>query len=180
MKIIVLLLALAGAAWYLLFDLRKLDEGMVRSFYEATAHAVLSRDPDAQCDLISPSAELRLETLMSGKLEKQTLNHSQACEQLRKSHQFFTEMGDKAGGTLTIEYEYTLGDVQVAADHNSATVSVTSTLKMGEGFMQFRTQSTERLVRRWGRMQLDSSDAKTTVQWIPGAMADPSQYFKSP
>ena len=45
--------------------------------------------------------------------------------------------------------------------------------------MQFRTTSTERLVRRLGRVELAEADAMTRVSWTPGALADPARYFQA-
>jgi hypothetical protein len=179
MKVITLLLALGFGAWYILVDARKLDESQVRAFYETHAQAVLARDPQAQCAVLNKSAVLQHETLMSGHVEKETLNQPQACAKLHKSHQFFEEIGAKAGGRLTIEYDYELANIEISADHNNAAVVMLSTLKMGDGFMQFRTTSTEQLARYWGQVQRLKVDANTKISWSPNAMADPAKHFKS-
>jgi hypothetical protein len=179
MRVALLLLLIATGGWYILFEARKLDEVMVREFYKTTAHAVLSRDTEAQCALWSKDAVLRSETRMSGHVEQQTLNQRQACEHLRKLHKFFVEIADKVGGTLTIEYDYELTELKISANRNTATVVVKSTLKMGEELMQFHSVSTEQLARRWGRVELVSAEAKTKVNWSPAAIADPVKYLKS-
>jgi len=179
LKTLVLALALVAAGWYYFVGGRQLDEQMVRDFYRAEAHATLSRDPDALCKLLSKSAVVRQRTLMSGQTKSETLNREQACEALRKSHEFFEKVGDRAGGTLSIEFDYELGTIDVASDRRSALVEFSSTLKMGESFMQFRTTSTERLVRRLGRVELAEADAMTRVSWTPGALADPARYFQA-
>ncbi|HEY9066627.1 MAG TPA: hypothetical protein VIO33_16725 [Burkholderiaceae bacterium] len=179
MKAVAIALALGAAGWYYFVGGRQLDEQMVRDFYRAEAHATLSRDPDALCKLLSKSVVVRQQTLMSGQTKSETLNREQACEAFRKSHEFFEQVGEKAGGMLTIEYDYELGKLDVASDRKSALVEFSSTLKMGESFMQFRTTSTERLVRRLGRVELAEADAMTRVSWTPGALADPARYFQA-
>ena len=178
MKTVLFALALIGAGWYYFVGGRQLDEQMVRDFYRAEAHATLSRDPEALCRLVSKSAVLRQQTLMSGQTRSETLNREQACEAFRKSHEFFEKVGEKAGGMLTIEYDYELGKVDIAPDRKSARVEFSSTLKMGESFMQFRTTSAERLVRRLGSVELAEADVTTRVSWTPGALADPAKYFQ--
>jgi hypothetical protein len=177
-KTVLLALALIAAGWYYFVGGRKLDEQMVRDFYRAEAHAALSRDPEAMCKLVGKSAVVRQQTVMAGQTKSETLNREQACEAFRKSHEFFEKVGEKAGGMLTIEYDYALGKVDIAADRKSALVEFSSTLKMGEAFMQFRTTSTERLVRRLGSVELAEADATTRVSWTPGALADPAKYFQ--
>jgi len=179
LKWLVVVAAALAALWYGLVGGRRLDEQLVRGYYQTAAHAVLSRDPAAQCKLLSKSASIRQDTLMAGQTKSDSFGQAQACDQYRRAQQFFDEMGEKAGGMLTIEYEYALGAIDIAPDRKSATIEFTSTLKMGETFMQFRTKSTDRLVRRWGSVELVGADAKTRVSFVPGAMVDPARYFQS-
>ena len=86
-------------------------------------------------------------------------------------------MGDKAGGILTIEYDYKIGSVEISGNKKRATVVTSSTLKMGEAFMQFRSTATEELVRNYRQVQLAKSDSKTGVRMTLGALADPSKFF---
>jgi hypothetical protein len=179
MKWLALLALMIAAGWYYFIGGRKLDEPMVRDFYLAGAHATLSRDPEAQCKLIAKSAVLQIETRIAGQTKSDTLNRTQACEQFRKAHEFFEQAGEKAGGMLTIEYDYELGKIELAPDRKSASVQFSSTLKMGEAFMQFRTTSTDRVVRNLGRVELGGATAKTRVSFTPGALAEPEKYFQS-
>jgi hypothetical protein len=179
LKWLLVVAAALAALWYGLIGGRRLDEQAVRDYYQAAAHAVLSRNPEAQCKLLSKSASIRQDTLIAGQTKSETFGQAQACDQYRQAQRFFEEMGEKAGGMLTIEYEYALGAIDIAPDRKAATIQFTSTLKMGETFMQFRTASTDRLVRRWGSVELVGADAKTRVSFVPGAMVDPARYFQS-
>ena len=178
-KVFIVLLALGTVGWYYFIGGRRLDETMVRAFYVSQVQATLARDPEAQCKLLGKSLALRQETLMAGQTKADAMNHDRACASIRKPHEFFEAAGEKAGGMLTIEYDYELGKIEIAADRKSARVELTSTLKMGEAFMQFRNASTERVERRLGQLELVESDVKTRVSWTPGALADPSKYFES-
>jgi hypothetical protein len=179
LKWLVVVAAALAALWYGLVAGRRMDEQMVRDYYQAAAHAVLSRNPEAQCKLLGKSATIHQDTLIAGQTKSETLGQAQACDQIRHAQRFFEEMGEKAGGILTIEYDYALGTIDISPDRKAATIEFTSTLKMGETFMQFRTTSTDRLVRRWGSVELIGADAKTRVSFVPGAMVDPARYFQS-
>jgi hypothetical protein len=176
-KLVLAVVGLAVAGWYFVIDGSKLDEAMVRTFYEQQQHAVLSRDAEALCKQFAGNAVINAETLMMGQTQAQTLNNKTACDATRKTWKSFEEMGDKAGGILTIEYDYKIDSISISANHKRATIVTSNTLKMGEAFMQFRTTATEELVRNYRQVQLARSDSKTGVRWTPGALADPSKYF---
>jgi hypothetical protein len=46
MKRIAIVLALCAGAWYFFIGGRKLDESMVRDYYQKEAHAIYSRNAD--------------------------------------------------------------------------------------------------------------------------------------
>ena len=94
MKLILIVLALAAAGWYWFIGGRKLDEQMVRDYYMAQKHAVLSRDVQAQCELYSRKLQLHLKSRMGGQAQDVTLDKKAACEQLQTQH---TEQEDEAG-----------------------------------------------------------------------------------
>ena len=174
-----LLIAAAVGSWFYLVDGRKLDEQMVRDFYQQQAHATYSRDPEALCDQYASKASVTQETRMSGRTTTDTMNRKQACERLREQFKFFEMAGEKAGGMLTIEYAHELHEIEIAPDRKSARVVFSSTLKMGETFMQFFTTANERLERSMRRVQLVQADAKVRVSWKPGALINPELYFRA-
>ncbi len=176
-KIGLAIVGLAVAGWYFVMDGSKLDEAMVREFYEKQQHAVLSRKPDALCKQFASNGIFTTETVMMGQTQAATLNQKSACEGTRKTWEMFEAMGNKAGGILTIEYDYKIDSIELSANKKRATVVTSNTLKMGEALMQFRTTATEELVRNYRVVQLAKSDSKTGVRMTMGAMADPSKFF---
>jgi hypothetical protein len=171
---------LAGTAgWYYLIDGSKLDEAMVREFYEQQSRHTYERDPEALCKQLSGSYRMSIESRIGGKVTNATYGKSVACEQLRKSFKFFEDMGERAGGTLTIEYSYEIHQLDISPNHKSATVEIATTLKMGEEFMQIFSESTDRIERSMRKVQLVSQDGKVHMRWTPGAIAHPEQYFQA-
>jgi hypothetical protein len=104
---------LAGAAgWYYLIDGSKLDEPMVRQFYEEQSRHTHERDPEALCSLLGRRVSVRMEARIGGKVTTTSYGKGAACRQLRSSFKFFEDMGDKAGGILTIEYNYDISRLE--------------------------------------------------------------------
>jgi hypothetical protein len=171
LKLVLAIIGLAVGGWYFVIDGSKLDEAMVRAFYEQQQHAILSRNPEALCKQFASNAVINTETLMMGQTQAQTLTKKTACDATRESWKSFEAMGEKAGGILTIEYDYKIDSIQISANKKSATVVTSNTLKMGEAFMQFRTTATEELVRNYRQVQLARSDSKTGVRMSAGTFS---------
>lgn len=177
------LLAIIGlacaAAWYNFVGGAKLDEELVRQFYLAESHATLSRDPEALCSLMSSKLVFTQETITMGQTATETMNKKQACESQRQSFQNFADIGNKTNGMLTIEYHYTIENIDISPNQKKAVVQVSSILKMGEQLMQFRTVSTDELKREWGVVRVAKSDAKTDVRLHMAGMLDPAKYLQA-
>jgi len=175
-----LAIILAGAAvWYYLIDGSKLDETMVREFYATQAQHTYARDPHALCDEMSRHVSVRITGHLGGKVTSASYDKAGACRAINNQFKFFEAMGDRAGGILTIEYTYEIGRLEVAPDHKSATVDVSTVLKMGEEFMQIYSNSTERLGRSLRSVKVADVDAQVRMRWTPGAILHPEQYFQS-
>lgn len=178
MKKVVIVIALCVGAWYFFIGGRKLDEAMVREYYDKEAHAILSRDPEALCKQLSSKAVVQDRTVMMGQTQDSTLDRDQVCEATRATYKLFENVGDKMGGILTIEYEFHLDTVAVAANRKSAKVEGTSMLKMGETVMQFRSSFTQELVRELGQMRLLRSDQQTVVRMGGAGGMRQSDFFR--
>jgi hypothetical protein len=178
MKIIIVLGALGAAAWYYFIGGAKLDEAMVRQFYADQSHAVLSRDPELLCKLYAGNMKVTQETSLMGQVSTQTFDQKQACNAQREAFKMFAAVGDKVDGILMIDYEYQVGKIEIAPNHKSARVELTSRFDMGNGIYAQRIESSETLVREWGKVLLVQSDSKAKVRMNVGAMADPAKYLK--
>jgi hypothetical protein len=177
-KYLLFALLAGGAAWFYLIDGSKLDEGMVREFYAQQARHTYERDPEALCKQLSRKYRMNIQSRIAGKVNDASYGKSIACEQLQKSFKFFEDMGERAGGILTIEYSYEIHQLDVASNNRSATVEIATTLKMGEQFLQIFSESTDRIERSLRQVVLVSQDSKVHMSWTPGAYAHPEQYFQ--
>lgn len=177
MKYVSLAILSAAAGWYYCIDGSRLDEQMVRAFYEEQARRTYEREPQALCDLYGRALSLKLEARISGRTHSLLLDKEQACRQLQQSFKFFEEIGDQAGGVLTMEYNYDIQELTFADDRKSAVVRVSAVLKMGEEFMQIFTTSTDRIERSLRKIRLVKSEAVQRMRWTPGAITEPEKYF---
>ena len=178
MKQIAIVIALCVGAWYFFIGGRKLDESMVRDFYQKEAHAIYSRDAEMLCKQISRKARIESKTTMMGKTVERSHNRDEACQANREAFETFSRVGERMGGILTIEYDYHIDTIEMATDRKSATVTGTNVLKMGESLLQYKTSFTQRLERELGQMRLVHAD-EVTVMRIGGAGAmSQSEFFR--
>jgi hypothetical protein len=178
MKQIAIVIALCVGAWYFFIGGRKIDEPMVRDYYQKEAHSIYSRDADALCKQLSRKARIDSKTTMMGKTVETSHDRDEACKANREAFETFSRVGDRMGGILTIEYEYNLDSIEMASDRKSAIVKGTNVLKMGETVLQYKTNFTQRLERELGQMRLVHAD-EVTVMRIGGAGAmSQSDFFR--
>jgi hypothetical protein len=178
-KYLLLALLAGGAVWFYLIDGSKLDEGTVREFYEQQARHTYERDPEALCKQMSGKYRMHIQSHIAGKVNDASYGKSIACEEIKKSFKFFEDMGERAGGILTIEYSYDIRQLDIASNSRSATVEIATTLKMGEEFLQIFSESTDRIERSMHQVVLVAQDAQVHMRWTPGAYAHPEQYFQA-
>ncbi len=168
---------LGAAGWFYVIDGSKLDEAMVRDFYEKQQIGFLSRNPEALCKQFASNVVINSETVILGQKQVQTLNQKTACEATHDSFKSFTDIGGKTGGILMMDYQYKIDSIEIAANKKRATVVTSNILTMGGSLMEFRTTSNEELVRNYREVQLVKSDSKTGMDMNLAGMADPAKFF---
>jgi hypothetical protein len=178
MKQIVIVVALCVGAWFFFVGGRKLDEKMVREYYEKEAHAILSRDPERLCKQFSRKAVVESKVTLMGRTLETSYDRDGACEAAKQSFEMFRLVGDRMGGILTIEYDYHIDSIEVAIDRKSALVEGTSVLKMGEAALQYRTAYVQRLEREFGQVRLVHSSDATLVRMSGAGAMSQSDFFR--
>lgn len=177
LKIIVILAAACGAAWYYFIGGARLDEALVQQFYAEQAHATQSRDPEGLCKQLAGKLVLKHEAVMMGQTIAGTFNRDQACEDQRKTFKTFEELGAKADGVLTMDFQYNIDKLEIAPNRKSANVVVTSTLNMGNGLMVVKSVSQEQVIREWGKVLMLKGDVKSRMRANLPALADPGSHL---
>jgi len=179
LKIVATVAALGVAGWYYFIGGAKLDEALIRQFYADQAHATLSRDAEALCKQYAKKLSMKQEILTMGQSQIGTYGRKEACEAQRNTFKTFEELGERAGGILTIDYEYQIERIDIAPNKKSALVQVSSQLKMGDTFMQFKHVSTDELVREFGTVYLLKAQTQSKARIHMGGLMDPEKFFKA-
>lgn len=177
MKKIAIVLVVCVGLWYYFIGGRKLDETMVRQYYEKSARAMLARDADLMCKQLSRKVVIESKTVMMGQSMDSSHDYKEACDAQHKSFEMLQEVGDRSGGALALEFDYQLDAIDVAANRKSATITGTQVLNMGP-MMQFKTSFTHRLERELGNVRLVRSDDVTVVRMGGAGSMRQSDFFR--
>ncbi|SFO71386.1 hypothetical protein SAMN05216567_102256 [Variovorax sp. OK605] len=178
MKQIAIVIVLCMGAWYFFIGGRKLDESMVRDYYQQEARAVSANDADKLCKQLSRKAVVEAKTTMMGRTEEVSLDRDEACAATRKTMETLRRVNDQVGAILAIEYDYHIDTVEVASDRKSAVVKGTSVLKMGDSALQLKTSFNQRLERELGQMRLVHAEDSTVVRLGGRGVMSQSDFFR--
>lgn len=178
MKQIAIVLALCAGAWYFFIGGRKLDEPMVRDYYQSQARAISARDADKLCKQLSRKVVIESKTTVMGRSEEITHDRESACRGAHKTIETLRTIGEHSGGILSVEYDYHLDAVDVAPDRQSALVTGTSVLKLGDSAVQLKTSFSQRLERELGQMRLVHAEDSTVVRLGGRGAMSQSDFFR--
>jgi hypothetical protein len=178
MKQIAIAIVLCVGAWYFFIGGRKLDEPMVRDYYQQGARATAANDADKLCKQLSRKAVLELSTTAMGRTEKESLNRDEACAAIRKTMEVLRRIDDHVGAILTIEYDYHIDSIEIAPNRKSAVVKGTSVMKIGDSAMQLKTSFNQRLESELGQMRLVHAEDSMVVRLGGRGAMSQSDFFR--
>ena len=178
MKKIAILVVLCVGAWYFFIGGRKLDEKLVREYYQKEAHAIYSRDAGKLCKQLSRKVVIETRTTVMGRTEENTHDRDSACRGVHKTFENLALVGERTGNILSVDYDYHIDSVEVAPDRKSALVKGTSVLKMGESALQLKTSFNQRLERELGQMRLVHAEDSTVVRLGGRGAMSQSDFFR--
>jgi hypothetical protein len=161
-KLIVVVLIAVGAWWYFVGG-RKLSEEQVQGFYRNLERATLERKPEALCSLLAKDFESTGTVAIAGQSRTQSQDRAQTCEGYRLLYESWEKLGEKMGGILQLDSDYTIHSVEISADNKTATVDVSSSLDVAGSIMKIRSRSTDTLIRRNGKVLLLRSESKGSI-----------------
>jgi len=163
LKKILLVVLVAGAAWWYFVGGRKLSEDQVNAFYRDFEIATLARKPEDICALLAPDFQSNGTVTMAGQRRADAQDKAQTCESYRNMYAAWEKLGEKMGGILQLDSDYTIHSVTLSPDHKTATVDISSSLDVGESLINIRSRSTDTLVRRNGKVLLLHSEGDGSV-----------------
>lgn len=161
-KVILLVLIVAGGWWYFIGG-RKLSDEHVNSFYRDLEIATLQRQPDAICALLAPDFHSTGSVSTAGNTQTVNQNKQQACDAYHDLYATWEKLGEKMGGMLQLDSQYTIHSISLSPDGKTATVDVSSSLDVAGTLMHIRSRSTDTLVRRNGKVFLLHSSGLGSV-----------------
>jgi len=164
MKKVVLLLVLAGLAWWYFDGSRRIDDEAVRNHYKDMLAMYDENNADALCAQMG--SEYRVVDVSFGPegTRRQEHDRDSACREVRRALKTIAGLGNISGGLLTPDFDVEIKNITISDDHKLATVESVSTMRMGDAVL-VRSRATDRLVRRVGRVRSLGGESKT---WVYG------------
>lgn len=178
MKQIAIVVALCVGAWYFFIGGRKLDESMVRDYYQNEAMAIVAYDADRLCKQLSRKAVIETRITALGRTEERTHDRESACAGARKTFENLREVTDRTGVLLSVDYDYHIDSVEIATNRRSAMVKGTSVLKVGESAFQLKTSFNQRLERELGQMRLVHAEDNTVARFGGRGVMSQGEFFR--
>jgi nitrous oxide reductase len=163
MRKFILIAVLLGGAWYYFIGGRKLDDQLVREYYQQQVHATLDRNPEALCNQLHTDFSGTESVVIAGQRQSRSLNKDQACEAAHKTYEIIDKIGEKMGGIAQLDYNQEIAGITLSDDKKTATVESSYSLDIAGSVMQMRGSSVDTLVRSNGKVLMLKSDTKSRL-----------------
>ncbi|GHD61807.1 nuclear transport factor 2 family protein [Jeongeupia chitinilytica] len=157
-KWLLLALVLVVAAWWFFIGGRTISDEQARAFYADYENALFSRDPKNLCALLADD----FQGLSNGRES----DKEQACAETVVFFKSIERIGNSMDGILQLDSDINVRSVSVATDKRRAVVRVDSTLDVGGSIMNIRSQSTDTLIRRNGKVLLLRSESVSRIEQL--------------
>lgn len=167
MKILVLILAMAGGGWYWFVGAKRVSESDVHALYTERTKAFAERDAKALCDGVADTFSGSDTMVSAAGRANQTADKAKACSGYEDFFASAKKLEATLPGGFQIDTHQDLKSIEISPDKKRATVRAHSVIKMGNPqmlLMQFTTESTDTFERRNGKLKLVSQTSKTVVE----------------
>lgn len=163
--LILFLILVATAGWWYFVGGRKLDEDLVRDYYQQSQQATLLHDHVALCGMLSENFTSTSQLAMGPQHARSSdsADKAKTCDNWRDLFASWQRLGEKMGGELQLDAGHEIHSIVLAADRKSAVVDVSSQLDVAGTIMNIRTRSTDQLIRRNGRVLLLRSEGTGSI-----------------
>lgn len=162
-KFILLIAILAAAGWWYFVGGRRISEDHVTRFYQEFEAATLSRNSDALCAMLSDDFETSGTVEIGGRTGTSTQNKTQTCRAYAAMFENFEKLGDKMGGMLQLDSNYTINSIEIQRDRKSAIVDFSSSLDVAGTIMNIHSRSMDTLIRRNGKTLMLRSEGAGSI-----------------
>ena len=161
MRKVLLIAVLLGGAWYYFVGARRLDDQLVREYYQQQVRATLERNPEALCNQLHADFSGTESVAVAGQRQSRSTNKEQACEAAHKTYEIIDRIGEKMGGTAQLDYNQEIEAITLSDDKKTATVESSYSLDIAGSVMQVRGSSVDTLIRSNGKVLMLKSDSKS-------------------
>lgn len=161
-KLLLLAVIVIGVWWYRSAG-HKLTEDDVNNFYRDYQVATLQRKPGDLCALLADDFQSSAVMAAGREVRADAQDKEQTCAAWRDLYDSWDKLGEKMGGMLQLDSHYTIHHIAISSDRKSATVDVSSSLDVAGSLMNMRSRSTDTLVRRNGKVMLQRSEGRVSV-----------------
>ncbi|WP_114241493.1 hypothetical protein [Dyella sp. C9] len=162
MKKLILLLVLAGLAWWYFDVSRRMTDAQIRSAYDDTIAAMRRFDADALCNQLSDDFSGDEVTREGGSTTEQHYDKQRLCDRIRKSTALTQRISAATGGLVEPDVDVEIKNIELSKDRKEAIVQTVSTTRLGDMTLG-RDRSTERLIRRNGHILRTGGESKVWV-----------------
>jgi hypothetical protein len=163
----IFLILVAGAGWYFFIHGRQVDEADVRQLYDQYWTAVNDGDAEKVCSFFDDEFKAVVITRApDGRSMTENGTKTSACDGTNKFYELKKAMEQKSGVQLYINTEYNIDSITVEPGGKSATVHMTSELRIGTEnrmFLRLREKQTDTVISRYGKPRFLTSDGEISL-----------------
>lgn len=161
MRLVILLLILAGVGTYYWKDRREISETKIERYVRAHVDAMQRRDAETLCRQLAPDFQGRYLQVAGGSLVPQTLDREQACANMREFFELKTEMDRTlpAGSQFSIGYAFNLDRIEISEDRKQAVVQARSRLTLAN-LLVIDSTTTDTLRMHDGKVVMEASEGR--------------------
>jgi len=170
MRVIILLLVAIGiGSWYWNRQ-NTIDEESVNRFYDTATEHVLNGRSKALCAMMTKDfTRTGVNSTSQGRIQENA-DKEESCDKFDKMFTSLAEAGRQTGGQMSTNYQVSIDHIEIAPDHKSAEVKVSTQISMAIGpigrIAETRDKSTETLVIRNGKLLLQKSEGSSITRTI--------------
>ncbi|MCM5682626.1 hypothetical protein M8A51_24100 [Schlegelella sp. S2-27] len=164
MRVLVLLLILAGVGAYYWKDRREISETKISRYVRAHVDAMQRKDAEALCNQLAPDFQGNYLRVAGGSLQAQQIDRKQSCQNLQEFFDLKISMDRTlpAGSEYAVDYSINVDRIDISADKKQATVQTRSRLNLAN-LMTVDSTTTDTLRMLDGAVVMQASEGRVRV-----------------
>lgn len=161
MRLLVLMAVLGVVAGVYSLGGNKLDEAMVREFYERSGQAFAEQDDETLCAMLDEDFEQVTLYRADQSQARDVVGKQDYCREMAQSLDNIRRLREVAGRHAPVDYRHTLTRITIAPDKHTAVVETRATMQLPGVNMTARSRDT--LIRDRWRIRVKRSEGTTFI-----------------